>query len=165
VSGPLDLMEVLDDKPKRILHANSRPDPECRAGAIPTDLAALPEMKRFRGVDIFRRAYPQRESSAGGDRTNAKYQTVMNELFVPSEIQRVRSLRTHDETESVHPEPTACDEIGNNQFRVRTPNNIRDGAAKNVGKNHNRTLSCHRGLQQRICETGRSTYASVAGSF
>ena len=82
VPDPLDVVEVLDDEPERVLHPNGRPDgPRC-ASRIATHLAASVGVIERGGIEIFWRPHPEREPRARRRGTLAQDQAVVDELFV-----------------------------------------------------------------------------------
>jgi hypothetical protein len=107
VADPLDLVEVLHDEPERILDADGGANTVRRAGRESADLATAIGVEHGGNVEILRGSHTKSEPRARRFRALAKDEAVMNELFVPAEIDRVIVFGADDEPDPVDPEMLA----------------------------------------------------------
>ena len=136
MTGPLDLVEVLDDESERILDSHGGSDAACRAGGIATNLAPSVGVEQCSGIEILWCSHSESESRARRLRTLAQDEAVVNELFVTAEVHRFVVFGTDDEAQSIDPEMLAGGEVRDDQLGVRRANNV---GGSRCGHRHDRT--------------------------
>ena len=122
--GVLRREEELDGEAERVLGPDCLPHARGDPGRHPRGPASERREKRLGPVQVSRAAHPVCEPCRGWDRARAQDQVVVDELVVPTQVQRVLGLGADHESEQLHPEPAGRVQVGDDQLGVGGPDDV-----------------------------------------